>query len=336
MINVYVVSGFLGAGKTSLIQQMISGMKDVMLLENEFGEVSVDSAFFKEGLQVKEINNGCICCSLQGDFEKALTEIRSYGISNLIIEPSGVGKLSDILPIVLREEDMRLVCHACVVDVKTAKKYHKNFKAYFDDQILMANAIVLSHLDVADAQTVNEAIEIVTTLNDEAEMNTRPISEYSHAELLDFLVKNVIRCYSCADFSTEDCHCFTNHEHHHHHEKGCGCHECQHDHHHHQEECCSKEHPCDHHHHDDPFESIAFYPSHVFTKEEVESALSQLDENIIRCKGYVRSETGSYLFNYVLNEANIMESGNREKGLVVVIGTELPMEALKKVFDRHD
>lgn len=332
MINVYIVSGFLGAGKTTLIQRMLSGMKDVMLIENEFGEVGVDASFFQSGLQVKEINNGCICCSLQGDFASALDEIRSYHVSNVIIEPSGVGKLSDIMPTVLQQKDMRLVCHACVVDVKTAQKYHKNFKAFFDDQVIMANAIVLSHLDVAERKTIDNAIEIVRMLNDEAEINTRPIGEYSHAELLDFLVKNVVNCAECSEFGEGNCSCFPQ-EHAQEHEAGCTCEKCQHAH----EQATETEHHHHHHHHDDdPFESITFRPTHRFKKEELSALLAQLDEDIIRCKGYVLSQEETLYFNYVLNEANIFTGPKQAKGLVVVIGTTLDEKELAKMFDRYD
>ena len=152
MINVYIVSGFLGAGKTTFIQKLLKEKKFVkpILLENEFGEIGVDGAFFDSALNIKEINNGCICCSLQGDFEKALEEIEDLGVSDLIIEPSGVGKLSEILNVVAADDDFRIVSHICIVDVKTCHKYHKNFKEYFDDQVKAANAVILSHVDLAD------------------------------------------------------------------------------------------------------------------------------------------------------------------------------------------
>ena len=339
MINVYIVSGFLGAGKTTLIQEMLKGMKDVMLLENEFGEVGVDASFFEDSLQVREINNGCICCSLRGDFKDALDDIRSYGVSNLIIEPSGVGKLSDIMPSVLGEKDMRLVSHVCVVDVKTAVKYHKNFKEFFDDQVIAANAIVLSHLDVADEETVNRALEVVQMLNDEVEINTKPISEYEHSELMDFLVRNVTYCSECVEFDSEEgCSCgiFSHHDHDHGEEE-------EHHHHHHDhdhEEGEEHHHEHHHHHHDDdedePFDALAFRPTRKYTEEEVRSMLDQLDESVIRCKGYVLGEGKTIYFNYVLDEANVFTGTDREEGLIVIIGTELDEEKWEKVFAVND
>jgi len=335
MINVYIVSGFLGAGKTTLIQKMLEGMESVMLIENEFGEVGVDSAFFADSLQVKEINNGCICCSLKGDFKDALDDIRNYNVKNLIIEPSGVGKLSDIMPSVLAAPDMRLVSHACVVDVKTASKYHKNFKEYFDDQVIMANAIVLSHLDVADETSVNETLEIVRMLNDEAEINTRPITEFEHSELMDFMVRNVAACVECEQWDEDGgCECEIEHHHHHHHhhdeedEDHDHEHEHEHEHHHHH-----------HHHHDDedePFDALAFHTDREYSQNELEEMMSQLDDSVIRCKGYVNSGDKSLYFNYVLNEININEGSKRDDGLIVIIGTELDEEKWKKVFALND
>ena len=190
MINVYIVSGFLGAGKTTFIQKLLREKKfeKVMLLENEFGEVGVDGAFFDKSLNIKEINNGCICCSLQGDFEDALEEIEEMGVSDLIIEPSGVGKLSEIINVIRGDDDFRIVSHICIVDVKTCRKYHVNFKEYFNDQVKAANAIILSHTDVADEEAVKQAIDIVRELNDDAIIVDRPIEQMSIEELLNVIV----------------------------------------------------------------------------------------------------------------------------------------------------
>ncbi|MBR3168584.1 MAG: GTP-binding protein [Erysipelotrichaceae bacterium] len=347
MINVYVISGFLGAGKTTLIQEILKSgiLKKPMLIENEFGEVGVDSAFFDGNLQVREINNGCICCSLKGDFKDALEEIKKYEVTDLIIEPSGVGKLSDILPSILSEKDMRLVSHACVVDVKTAVKYHKNFKEYFDDQVVMANAIVLSHLDAADEETANAALQIVQMLNDEVEVNTKPIREYSGLELMDFLIKNVSPCSECEELD-EHGHCphdhhhdhdhdHEEHEHHHHHDHDEDDHE--HEEHDHEEHEHHHEHHHHHHHHhdddeDEPFDSCAFHTSRIYTRSELEQALAQLDDSVLRAKGYVLSEEGTLYFNCLLHETNIFVGKPQQEGLIVVIGTELDEEHWEKVF----
>lgn len=313
MINVYIISGFLGSGKTTFIQNLLEKKKfsKVMLLENEFGEVGVDGAFYDKSLNVKEINNGCICCSLQGDFATALEEIEKMGITDLIIEPSGVGKLSDILDVVKKDDDFTIVSHICVVDVKVAKKYHVNFKEYFDDQVKYANAIIFSHLDVADNSTIELVKDIVREINPTALFNDKPISDYSIDELLDLIVSN-------NDVINDE---IEEHEHHHEHGECCGHH------HEHGEHC--------HHHHDhddETFKNVVFSPTHIFTKDELEKVLANIDENIIRVKGYVNSENGSYFLNYVLNEYSINEKERKEPSIICIIGTEIDVDKYKDLF----
>ncbi len=313
MINVYIISGFLGAGKTTFIQKLLSEkkFKKVMLLENEFGEVGVDGAFFDSALNVKEINNGCICCSLRGDFESALEEIESMDVTDLLIEPSGVGKLSDILNVVHEDDDFRVVSHICIVDVKTCKKYHKNFKDYFDDQVKAANAIVLSHLDVADEEKVEEAKEIVKSINDDVVILDKQMTDYSIDELMDLIVAGH------EDEHHEECEC------------SCGCHHHHdHDHEHH------------HHHHDgeddddedELFKNQIIRTDYVFTKEELEKILSNVDEDIIRIKGYVNSKEGTLYLNYVLNEYHIYLGEKRDDTLVSIIGTSIDKNKYKELF----
>ena len=322
MINVYIISGFLGAGKTTFIQKLLTEKKfsKVMLLENEFGEVGVDGAFFDSALNVKEINNGCICCSLKGDFKSALEEIEDMDVTDLIIEPSGVGKLSDILNVVKEDEDFRVVSHVCVVDVKTCKKYHKNFKEYFDDQVKAANAVILSHVDVA-SDKVEAAKEIIHEINDDVLVIDKPIESYSIEELMDLIVAG----------HEEECECGCHHDHEHDHECCCGHHhhdhECEHDH----------DHEHHHHHHDDDdddevFKNQIIRTDYVFTKEELESILSNVDEDIIRIKGYVNSNDGTLYLNYVLNEYHIYLGEKREDSLVSIIGTKIDRNKYKEVF----
>ena len=324
MINVYIISGFLGAGKTTFIQKLLTEKKfsKVMLLENEFGEVGVDGAFFDSALNVKEINNGCICCSLRGDFETALEEIEDMDVTDLIIEPSGVGKLSDILNVVKEDEDFRVVSHVCVVDVKTCKKYHKNFKEYFDDQVKAANAVILSHVDVADDK-VEAAKEIIHEVHDDVLVIDTPSETYSIEALMDLIVAG----------HEEECECGCHHDHEHDHECCCGHHhdhECEHDHDH--------EHEHHHHHHhdddddDEVFKNQIIRTDYVFTKEELESILSNVDEDIIRIKGYVNSNEGTLYLNYVLNEYHIYLGEKREDSLISIIGTKIDRNKYKEVF----
>lgn len=311
MINVYIVSGFLGAGKTTFIQKLLKEKKFVkpILLENEFGEIGVDGAFFDSALNIKEINNGCICCSLQGDFEKALEEIEDLGVSDLIIEPSGVGKLSEILNVVAADDDFRIVSHICIVDVKTCHKYHKNFKEYFDDQVKAANAVILSHVDLADEKMIEEAKTVVKEINDDVEILDKTLDNYPIDELLDLIVTGHFE--------------FEHHEHEHH----------DHDHEHHHEHH-DHEH---HHHHDDDdddeiFKNQIIKTDYVFTKEELEKILSDVEDDIIRIKGYVKSKEGTLYINYVLNESNIFPGENRDDSLVSIIGTAINRDKYKEVF----
>lgn len=331
MINVYVISGFLGSGKTTFIQKLLSEKKfdKVMLLENEFGEVGVDSAFFDKSLKVKEINNGCICCSLQGDFSEALEEIEDMGVTDLIIEPSGVGKLSEIINVIKEDPDFRIVSHICIVDVKTANKYHLNFKEYFDDQVKSANAVILSHLDVAEKETVDKVVAIINELNPDVIITNKPISDYPIDDLLDLIVAG-------GEILPEEEH------HHHDHDHECCCHH-DHEHHHHDhddddddDECCchhDHDHHGHHHHHDDEtFKNIAMRPSYVFDKETIENILKDIPEDIIRIKGYVNGKEGTLYFNYVLNESHVYYGDKRDDTLVVVIGTEINEDKMKELF----
>ena len=326
MINVYVVSGFLGAGKTTFIQKLLSEKKfeKVMLLENEFGEVGVDGAFFDKSLNIREINNGCICCSLQGDFEEALEEIEEMGVSDLIIEPSGVGKLSEIINVIKGDADFRIVSHICIVDVKTCRKYHVNFKEYFNDQVKAANAIILSHTDVADEETVKKAIEIVRELNQEAEIVDTPIDQLSIEQLLNIIVSGGDILPEVDEEEEHHHHHDHDHEHEHHHDH-------DHEHHHHDHD--------HHHHHDDddedePFKNMILRPARKFTKAELEEIFTKIPEDIIRIKGYVLGENSTLYFNYVLNEFNIFEGSDRDEALVSIIGTEIDHELFEELF--HD
>ncbi len=323
MINVYIVSGFLGSGKTTFIQKLLAEKKfeKVMLLENEFGEVGVDGSFFDNSLKVKEINNGCICCSLQGDFESALEEIEDMGVSDLIIEPSGVGKLSDIINVVKADSDFRIVSHICIVDVKTCRKYHINFKEYFNDQVKSANAIILSHVDVADEDTINGAINIVRELNEHAEIVSKPINDLTIESLLNIIVSGGDILPEVDD---EECCC-----HHHDHEHEC----CHHEHHHHDDEheCCHHNH--EHHHDDETFKNLILRPKHIFSKAELEAKFNDIPEDIIRIKGYVLGEKGTLYFNYVLNEYSIFEGANRDEAIVSIIGTEIDEKYFRELFN---
>ena len=272
MTKIDIISGFLGAGKTTLIQKLIKEVyagKKVVLVENEFGEIGIDGGFLKDaGIVVNEINSGCICCTLQGDFRNALQEVvKRYDPDHIIIEPSGVGKLSDILAVVKDVESLQLNSYSTVVDAKRCEIYHKNFKEFFDDQISTAACVILSRTQLVDEETLQKDIAIIRELNHDARIITTPWDDLSGQAIIDAMegstdgfpeLEEEEECCCCGcgchdEDDDDDCCCghdHHEHEHHHHHEEEecccCGSHEHEehhHEHHHDDEECC-----CHHHH----------------------------------------------------------------------------------------
>ena len=266
-----IVSGFLGAGKTTFIKKLLSealANEKLVLIENEFGEIGIDGGFLKSsGIEIKEMNSGCICCSLVGDFKESLTQIlTTYTPDRIIIEPSGVGKLSDVLKAVAGVEDQLRVeqnCAITVVDVKKCKLYMKNFGEFFNNQIECATTIVLSRTDIAERKVIDEAVELIRTINKNATIITTPIEQLSGTKLLEILESPVdLKSELLASLKKED-----EHEHHHHEHECCEHHheheeeheDCGH-HHEHEEEhgCCGHHHEheeehedCEHHHEHD-------------------------------------------------------------------------------------
>ena len=270
MTKIDIISGFLGAGKTTFIQKLLSDAlkgENVVLIENEFGEIGVDSGFLKNaGIEIREMNQGCICCSLVGDFESSLKEvIEQYHPDRILIEPSGVGKLSDIISAVkavAENLDVKLDGAVTVVDATKAKLYNKNFGEFFDDQIRYATSVVLSRMDIASSQKAGEAVDIVRGVNPHANLITTALADLSGEKLLEIIGKEEnLEEELLAEVKAKRNH---HHHHHHHHEEGescgCGCHEEEHEHHHHHEEgescgcgCHEEEH--EHHHHHEEGES---------------------------------------------------------------------------------
>ena len=278
MTKIDIISGFLGAGKTTFIQKLLSDAlkgENVVLIENEFGEIGVDSGFLKNaGIEIREMNQGCICCSLVGDFESSLKEvIEQYHPDRILIEPSGVGKLSDILSAVKTVSenlDVKLDGAVTVVDATKAKLYNKNFGEFFDDQIRFATSVVLSRMDIASGEKAQEAVNIVRGINPHANLITTALTELSGEKLLEIIGKEEnLEEELLAEVKAKAAH---HHEHHHDHEHhhehhhehgescGCGCHDEEHEHHHHHEHdescgcgCHDEEH--EHHHHHEHGES---------------------------------------------------------------------------------
>ena len=374
MTKVDVISGFLGAGKTTLIQKLIKDVfagQKVVLVENEFGEIGIDGGFLKDaGIVVNEINGGCVCCSLQGDFQEALKKVvEQYHPDHIIIEPSGVGKLSDILAIVKSVEGLELNSYSAVVDAKRCKVYHKNFKEFFDDQISTASCVILSRTQMTDDEKLHEDLDIVHELNESARVITTPWDDLSGESIYEAMTGSSNGFpEGLEDLDDEDHEHHHDHDeececHHHHDGEECGCHhhhdedeecECHHHHDHHEEteaaneglsegnriHIGSEEHEHHHHHHhhhghdaDEVFDSIGIETINKYTEEEIRSALSCLGENIVRAKGIVPSSQGGWLFfDYVPGDVDIRKGSAAYTGLITVIGEKVDVNEMKRLF----
>ncbi len=258
MLKIDIISGFLGAGKTTLIRKLFESEKikneQVVIIENEFGEIGIDGAFLKDaGIKIKEINAGCICCSLVGDFEKSIVELNNtYHPDRIIIEPSGVGKLSDIITAVNKVKlEVKINMLVTVVDTKKVKMYLKNFGEFFNNQVLYADTIVLAKVDTCKEENIEEAVELIKQVNEKANIITTNINELDANKLVDYLEekaslrdKLIVETEEDEECDDPDCCC---HHHHHEHEE----HECCHHHeHHHDDDEEEHEHECCHHHHE--------------------------------------------------------------------------------------
>ena len=376
MTKIDIISGFLGAGKTTFIQKLLSDAlkgENVVLIENEFGEIGVDSGFLKNaGIEIREMNQGCICCSLVGDFETSLKEvIEQYHPDRILIEPSGVGKLSDILSAVKSVSenlDVQLDGAVTVVDATKAKLYNKNFGEFFDDQIRFATSVVLSRMDIASGDKAEEAVNIVRGVNPHANLITTALADLSGAKLLEIIGKEEnLEEELLAEVKEKAAHHHGHHHHEHHHEHGescgCGCHEHEeeHEHHHHHHEhhhehgescgCHEHEEEHEHHHHegcgcghdhdhdaDEVFESIGL---EVFKKVERSWLAEVLEEmaegcaygGIVRAKGMLACTDGTWVnFDLVPEQVEIRDAEPENIGKFVVIGTELQKEKIKALF----
>ena len=353
MTKIDIISGFLGAGKTTLIKKLLSEAftgEQVVLIENEFGEIGIDGGFLKEaGIEIREMNSGCICCSLVGDFGKSLREVvDTYHPDRILIEPSGVGKLSDVIKAVrdVQEEiDAHLNSFTTVVDVTKCRVYRKNFGEFFSNQIEYAGAVILSRTDKAKPEKVEESVALLRELNDKAPFITTPIVQLSgekilrtmesgkslEAELLDELI-----CPECG--------------HHHEHGECCGHdheHDHEHEHHHEHGECCGHDHEhhhehhhdhAGHHHADEVFASWGQETIHTYTKEQISDILKQLEEdssygNVLRAKGMVAGADGEWIyFDMVPGEHEVRAGAPEYTGRICVIGAELNEDRLAELF----
>lgn len=359
MTKIDIISGFLGAGKTTLINRLIheayKGEK-LVLIENEFGEIGIDGGFLQDaGVQIAEMNSGCICCSLVGDFSAALQKVvDEYAPDRILIEPSGVGKLSDVTKAVLAADikDASLNSAVVVVDVNKCKMYMKNFGEFFNDQIEHASCIFFSHTDKTTPSKLSEAVELVRTHNQSAELVTTPadkleigaiINAFERKETLEEQLERLRAEQECpvcghhhGDGEHEHCHHHHDdeeHEHcHHHHDDE----EHEHCHHHHDDD----EHEHHHHHHaDEIFTSWGKETVNKYTAEkitEILKALGSADKYgaVLRAKGIVEGENGEWIhFDYVPEEPDVRVGSSATIGKICVIGSKINEAELSKLFE---
>ena len=327
MTKIDIISGFLGAGKTTLIKKLINEAfkgEKLVLIENEFGEIGIDGGFLKDaGIEITEMNSGCICCSLVGDFGKALKQVLTkYAPDRIIIEPSGVGKLSDVIRAVIDidSHDIKLNSFTTVADAKKCKMYMKNFGEFFNNQIEFAKSIVLSHTKGMPEEKIAQAAELVREHNKKATLITTDWDELSGADILAAMEQRDTLSESLAELLHE-------HEHHHH-EHGedcdCGCHDHEHEHHH-------------HHHADEVFTSYGKETTKSYTAEEIENALKALENEeygmILRAKGIVAGKDGKWIhFDYVPGEPDVRTGAAAVIGRICVIGSKLNEQKIEELF----
>lgn len=362
MTKIDIFSGFLGAGKTTLIKKLLKEVLNnskTVLIENEFGEIGIDGGFLKEaGIEIKEMNSGCICCSLVGDFGTSLKEvIETYHPERILIEPSGVGKLSDVMKAVegvKTDVPIQLNSAVAIVDAKKCKMYMKNFGEFFINQIEHAGTIVLSRTDDMEEEKIARCVQMIREHNEKATIITTPWDELEGQLILDTIEGNkdlekelmaeVMEQGHHHDDEHECCHghhheeeheCCHGHHHeeeHHHHEHGehctCGCHDHDHDHH-------------GHHHADEVFTSFGMETPESYEKEEVEEILKKLEQEenygfVLRAKGMLPQSDGNWIyFDYVPGESNVRCGKPDVTGKICVIGSKLNEENLKHLFERN-
>ena len=355
MIKLDIISGFLGAGKTTLIQKLFQESfkkEKIVLIENEFGEIGVDGSFLKEsGINIKEINSGCICCSLVGDFNKSLDEvITKYSPDRIIIEPSGVGKLSDIKKACAKKQD-KLVLNivATVVDGGKTKMYARNFGEFFIDQVSEASTIVVSKVDKITEEKLKESLEVLKSINNNCTIITTSLKELdgekllttleSKVDLLNNMLQDLQKQVEDEKEECDDPNCSCHHHHHHDDEEECECH-----HHHDEEECDDPNCSCHHHHHnhkaDEVFTSWGIETTKAVSKEQLVSFLEALkDESIgevLRSKGILKAVDNEkwYYFDYVAGDYEIRLGEADYTGRVCVIGAHLDENKVNELFNR--
>lgn len=364
MTKIDIFSGFLGAGKTTLIKKLLKealANDKVVLIENEFGEIGIDGGFLEEsGIEIKEMNSGCICCSLVGDFGTSLKEVlTTYAPERVLIEPSGVGKLSDVIKAVegvAADVEVQVNSAVAVVDASKCKMYIKNFGEFFCNQIAHAGTIILSRTANMSQEKLAACVEMIREHNEKATIITTPWEELQGEDILktiegadkleDMMAEMLEEEHEHHHHHEHCCdhdHHHHDHEHeHHHHEHGeectCGCHGHHHDHDHH-EHCCDHDHDHGHHHHhaDEVFTSWGKETPAVYSVEKIGELLTALESGeygmVLRAKGMVPAEDGTWVyFDYVPGESDIRAGKAQVTGKLCVIGSNLKEDKLEELF----
>ena len=316
MTKVDIFSGFLGAGKTTLIKKLIEdgayGEEKIVLIENEFGEIGVDGGFLKDtGIEINQMDSGCICCSLVGDFGKALNKvIEEFSPDRILIEPSGVGKLSDVIIAVrdLHNEKICLNGFTTVVDAKKCKMYMKNFGEFFNNQVEHAGSIILSHVKGLSQEKLDACVELLRSHNKEASIVTTDWNSITGEQILETMEKKQTLSAELEHLRKEACEEEAEHNHH------------------------------NHHHADEVFDEFGVETSHKFTKEIMEDALKELMKEeragmVLRAKGIVECDNGEWIhFDYVPGEPEVRIGAAATTGMICVIGTGLKKDVIKEIF----
>ncbi len=367
MTKIDIFSGFLGAGKTTLIKKLLDGGfgdEKIVLIENEFGEIGIDGTFLQDaGVNITEMNSGCICCSLVGDFAKALKKvIHDYAPDRILIEPSGVGKLSDVIGAIndLEDESLVLTGATCVVDAKKCKMYMKNFGEFFNNQVESAKCIILSHTDGLSEEKIHECIHLLKEKNVDAVIVSTSWDKLENSQITDAIEGASSIDNEMSELEKDLCPvCGHHHEHHHEHNEHRSCHH-EHEHHHHDEDCCCDhehhhnehhhehdehcdchhhhEHGHHHHHADEVFENFGIETAKTFSKDEIEAILKGLSNEekygtVLRAKGYVPSTADEWIyFDYIPDTPDVRLGKPSVIGRICCIGTDLCEEKIKELF----
>ena len=372
-MKIDIFSGFLGSGKTTLIKKLIAEAycgEKVVLIENEFGEIGIDGGFLKEsGINITEMNSGCICCSLVGDFADALKKVtKQYSPDRIIIEPSGVGKLSDVTKAVIGANIEGATINSCttVVDANKCKMYMKNFGEFFINQVENASCIVLSHTDVAKEEKIAESLQLIRSLNEGATVISTPLNKITGKQILDEMehtstlekeLKKLTEELHHHDDDDDD-ECCHGHHHHDHDDDDDDDDECCHGHHHHDhdddddddDECCHERHhhhdddddECchghhHHHHADEVFTSWGRETTNVYTMKQIQDILNSFAGGeygtILRAKGIVEGEDGWIHFDYIPDGVDVRHGAAGTIGKICVIGCKIDEEKLATLFN---